>query len=405
MKKCFGVILSVFIISVLSSCIKEEYDPAKLTTDYSPEVAIPLVHSVLSVNDILDHADDPTDDLTQESNGLLNLIYKTNISTPAANSFISFPGVSILQPFIAANVNTPEVADSIDLNLKLFNKVTDGSFYFEDPRLHIKFENSFGTPLEVNLTRLEAWSSGNGLVPAILTNLSGDTMQQSTIFFSPAYSSIPGQVATTTYSFDKTNSNLEDWVTETAANRFVFYAARGIINNSPSIPANTFITDSSTLNIEVKVELPLYGRGNYVVLGDTVPFNMDINEPSGSPINASEATLVINTYNGFPLEAIIQIAFLDSSNSIIDSLFSGDQKEVIEAPIIGGSPDFKVLAPSHKMTEITVNKDRLDQWAKADRIIITGSLSTSGQSTDLVKIYAGYSLEIKLAARAKLFLE
>ena len=405
MKKCFGVILSVFIISILVSCIKEEYDPSTLTADYSPEVAIPLVHSVLNVNDLLDQADDPTDDLTQESNGLMNLIYKTNIRTPAANSFISFPGVSILQPFTAANVSTPEVADSIDLNLKLFNKVTDGSFYFEDPKLHITFENSFGTPLEVNLTRLEAWSSGSGLVPAVLTNLSGDTMQQSTIFFSPAYSSIPGQKVSTTYSFNKTNSNLEDWVTDTAANRFVFYAAKGIINPSPSIPANTFVTDSSTLDIEVKVELPLYGRGNYVVLGDTVPFNMDINEPTGSPINASEATLVINTYNGFPLDANVQIAFLDSTNSIIDSLFSGNQKELIEAPAIGGFPDYKVLTPSHKMTEITVNKTRLDQWAKANRIIITGSLTTSGQGAGLVKIYAGYSLEIKLAARAKLFLE
>lgn len=405
MKKYFGVILSVLIISVLDSCIKEEYDPARLTADYSPEVAIPLVHSVLNVNDILDQADDPSDDLTQEANGLMILIYKTNISTPAANSFISFPGASIIQPFTATGVNTPDVADSIDLNLKLFNKVTDGSFYFEDPRLHIKFENSFGTPIEVNLTRLEAWSSGSGLVPAILTNLSGDTMQQSTIFFSPAYSSIPGQTETTTYSFDKTNSNLKDWVTDTAANRFVFYAAKGILNPSPTIPGNTFITESSTLDIEVKVELPLYGRGNYVVLGDTVPFNMDINEPTGSPVNASEATLVINTYNGFPLEANIQLAFLDSTNSIIDSLFSGNQKEVIEAPAIGGFPDFKVLLPSHKMTEITINKDRLDQWAKADRIIITGSLTTSGQSAGLVKIYAGYSLEIKLAARAKLFLE
>ena len=405
MKKRYVFLVWVVLALILGSCIKEEYDPTKLSFDYSPEVAIPLVHSVLNVNDILDQADDPNDDLTQEADGLMVLIYKTNISTPEANSFISFPGVSIIQPFTATNVNTPEIADSIDLNLKLFNKVTDGSFYFEDPRLHIRFDNSFGTPMEVNLTRLEAWSAGSGLIPAVLTDLAGDTMQQSTIFFSPQYSTTPGQSVTTTYSFDKTNSNLEDWVTDTTANRFVFYAARGMINPSAPIPANSFITDTSTLDIEVKVELPLYGRGNYVVMGDTVPFNMDINEPSGSPVNASEATLVINTYNGFPLEAIIQIAFLDSSNLIIDSLFSGTNKEIIEAPLIGGSPNFKVIAPSHKMTEITVNKDRLDLWAKANRLIITGSLTTSGQGSGLVKVYADYSLEIKLAARAKLFLE
>jgi hypothetical protein len=57
------------------------------------------------------------------------------------------------------------------------------------------------------------------------------------------------------------------------------------------------------------------------------------------------------------------------------------------------------------MTEITISKDRLDNWARANRLIITGSLTTSGGGGSLVKVYAGYSLEIKLAARAKLYVE
>ena len=396
MKYCFSaIILALSFFALFNACVKEEYDPDKLTLNYAPELAIPLVHAVITVEDLFDQADNPTDELTQDMLGFMTLIYKTSKTTPAANNFITFPGGPLWQPFTNIGVSTPEIADSIDLNLKLFNKITNGSFYFEDPKLQITFQNSFGTPIQMNLTRLEAWSSANGFKLKILMHF---------FFFKSTASATPGQTATTIYSYDKTNSNISDWVTDAVANRFIYYSAQGIINpTTPSV--NSFIIDSSTINMEVRLELPLYGRGEYVVIGDTVPFNMDINEPTGSPVNASEATLVINTYNGFPLEAVMQISFLDSSNSIIDTLFSQDQKEIIMPAAVGPAPDLKVIAPSHKMTEITISKDRLDNWARANRLIITGSLTTSGGGGSLVKVYAGYSLEIKLAARAKLYVE
>jgi hypothetical protein len=128
---------------------------------------------------------------------------------------------------------------------------------------------------------------------------------------------------------------------------------------------------------------------------------MDINEPTGSPVNATEATLVINTFNKFPLEAIMQITFLDSLGTIIETLFNDDQKEIISAAVEPG-PGLKVISPIHKMTEITMDKARLDLISTAKQIVITGSLTTTGGGDTSVKIYDGYYIEIKLAARAVL---
>lgn len=397
------------LLLVFSACIKEDYNPNKLVGTYSPEVAIPLAHSVITVDDLLDPEGDSSDDLIVDANGMMILFYKTSKQTPAAKDYISFSSGPLIQPFITPSISTPIIADSINLNLELFNKVNDGSFYFEDPKLHITFQNSFGTPVQINLTRLEAWSSGTGLIPIELNDNSGTPMMQPNILLTPGYSTTPGQTTTTVYSWDKTNSNLSALVSDSVANRYIYYTAKGLINPPPPgipPPVNSFITDSSTFDMEVELELPLYGRGEYVVLGDTVPFNMDINEPTGSPINATEATLVINTYNGFPIAALMQIAFLDSADSVITTLFADDQKEIISSATVGPAPSLKVIAPSHKITEITINKERLDLFAMANRIIVTGSLTTTGGSGDaLVKIYSGYYIEIKLAARAVLSLQ
>ena len=387
-----------------NGCVKEEYDPNKLTAlNHAPELAIPLVYSRMTVDDILNQDDDPTDDLTQDAAGLLTLIYKTSKTSPAANDYISFPSGSLIQPFTTPNLSTPIIADSIDLNLKLFNKVTDGSFYFEDPKLYVTFENSFGVPAEITLSKLEAWSQSTGLLAFILNDNSGQPMQQPNILLVPDYSVTPGTSVTTTYYWDKNNSNIEELVTDSIANRYIYYEASSVVNPTSQPPAsNPFVTDSSKYKMEVILELPLHGKGKYVVLGDTVPFNMDINEPTGSPVNATEATLVINTFNNFPLEAIMQITFLDSLGAIIETLFNDDQKEIISSAAVGPGPDLRVISPTHKMTEITMDKARLDLISTAKQIVITGSLTTTGGGDASVKIYDGYYIEIKLAARAVL---
>ena len=77
-KTSFIYLLSLTII-LTNGCVKEEYDPNKITAlNHTPELAIPLVYSKMTVEDILNQDDDPTDDLTQDAAGLLSLIYKTS---------------------------------------------------------------------------------------------------------------------------------------------------------------------------------------------------------------------------------------------------------------------------------------------------------------------------------------
>jgi hypothetical protein len=164
-----------------------------------------------------------------------------------------------------------------------------------------------------------------------------------------------------------------------------------------------FITDSSKFSVEVLLELPLHGYASFLSLGDTLPFSLGINYPSGSEVYAESATFVVNAYNGFPIDAALQLYFVDSSGVILDSLFYSGEQSVFEAGSVGPAPALRVTSTRHTVTEVYVDRARLDKLGAATEIIIRGTL-TSANNPALVKIYSDYTLELKLAVRAELFI-
>jgi len=390
----------VCILSFQNSCVKEKYDTDKTVANYSPELAIPLAHSIFTVDKILKHTSDSTlgehDHLSSDIDGLITLLYRDTLFSKTASDFlpIVFPPSGIITGYVGPDSAVLDV-DSIDLNLELYNKVVGGSFYFEDPKMYVYVTNSFGLPIQMTLLTLEAWSPINGTVQIELNGSPAPIILSPT----PSFPLTPGASAVTSYLFDDNNSNIKNFLS--IGPKYIYYSVKGVTNTPPTSP--NFITDSSKFSVEVLVELPLYGNANYLVLGDTLPFDLGINNPSGSDITAKSATFIINTYNGFPCDVFMQLLFADANGIIIDSLFTTGESQAISSGVIGPAPGLRVMAPTHTITEIYVDNDRLDKIGSATRVVIKGRLTTSSLGVPMVKVYSDYIIEVKLAVRAELF--
>ncbi|MBI2968030.1 MAG: hypothetical protein HYY40_09480 [Bacteroidetes bacterium] len=295
--------------------------------------------------------------------------------------------------------------DSVDLNLEIFNTTSGGTTYFEDPRITIHIENSYGMPVKAIFTALQTTSQqGNQNI-----NLNGVFPGPGITINYPAMTEV-GQVKITDMQFDKTNSNLTDVLQ--AHPTYIVYEVNGELNPSGP-PALNFITGSSYLSVGVEIELPLWGYAGIFTLMDTVDFTLDevednVVEPdeTGENIDVEYIRFRINCWNFFPMDADLQVYFADSSSpvkfKIIDSLNTTGQDFLLSGKLDANG---KVSEATHTRSEVYVTDERVKKVAGANKMIIKAILSTPGYSPSpakLVKIYADYYLLIKLGMRIKM---
>jgi hypothetical protein len=202
------------------------------------------------------------------------------------------------------------------------------------------------------------------------------------------------------YTFDKTNSNIKDFLQINP--KYIFYSVQADVNPLGLTDPTFFVLDTSKFSVEVEVELPLYGTANVVSLGDTIPFVLDLNDPSGSDLVVTEAIFMVNTYNDFPVDVEMQLLFMDSSQVVIDSLFSNGLSFILRGAAVGPAPALRTSTPTHTVTEVFVDRARLDNLGRARAMIVRGRLTTNNGGFDLVKVYQDYEIEVKLGIKAKL---
>jgi len=409
-KKKIKYILGACAIMVLiiSSCVKEEYDMSTMvqTGAWKPEIAMPLVHSIMSVEDLLAPAENDKDDLSEEPDGLMLLVYRDTLFSAWAINHIT--GFNLGDPpLIGSAVGGPYSVilptNALDINLEVYNKVVGGSFYFEDPRVNVIVTNSMGVPVDMAMTVLEAWSPVTG--STIPIELWGISIPPATSIpldnpSSPGYPTVQGDTVVTVYSFTDANSNVKNFLQ--IGPKYIYYAVQATINPLGDTTSSFFVLDTSEFSVEVEVELPLWGTANFVTMGDTLPFMLDLNDPSGSDLVVTEATFMINTYNRFPADVEMQLLFTDTAGVIIDSLFTNGQSMILQAANIGAAPALRTTGPKHTVNEVLVSRARLDNLGKAREMIVRGRVTTNNLGTQLVKVYSDYTVEVKLGVKAKL---
>jgi len=249
-----------------------------------------------------------------------------------------------------------------------YQPIPAGSFHFEDPRLKIITENSYGIPMDVffNTISFATRYERN-------RQLTGSGVPDEQNPWPIAYPSAdkPGTLVKDSIEINNNNSNLAD-ILDQVPERMTF-SAKASTNPDGDTVENS-VTPESKASAKVNLVLPLFGYTRNLAMADTFAFQLDdFNLYRQKEIN--QVIFKFNFKNTFPAAIRTQLYFADKYMRVMDSVFE-------EPYTIPGAPpvDTKTDNPPAVEDEVNIpfSADKITMLRKASYIIANGHVSTTG---------------------------
>ncbi len=263
--------------------------------------------------------------------------------------------------------------DEFDLGSDLdFMDDFTGDFKFTDPRVRLIYENSFGVPMELDISMTGESKDGDveDLNPPLFTFTSPPDIA------SPYAGSL---------EINRDNSNIVDFISNRPE----------IINFSGKVTANpgnggemtNFAGRNSRITAGLEVELPLEVQITDFGLTDTTDLDIDADDLDF----IENAILYLKAENGFPLSLTLDLT-LHNSHSATD-LYVFDQIAVMSAAPVDAGGIVQGGQTTSSAAEIELNREVLDYFAEADMLIVSVKLNTSDGGNVPVKFLTTYSVD------------
>lgn len=282
------------------------------------------------------------------------------------------------------NITIPQDTVSIDL----FNSAYAGNVFFTDPKVRAIIGNSIGAESSLKINQLFSSSNISGS-----TTITGSNINTTIPIAYPNQNEL-GQTKSTTIQLDKNNSNVQT-VFNPAPDK-IFYQMSAMIN--PSGVTMNYVTDQSKISVRGEVEIPMEGKIKTFVLLDTLE---DISYPkmeiSGSDVTVIHAGFNVALRNGFPMNASLQMYFLDDNNNVVDSLFK--HPHLIPSGNIDG--DGKVISPNYVLIHEVFDEKRYKKVTSSTKAVMYAYFSTANDGSVPVKIYSSYKIKSNISIDIK----
>ncbi len=269
------------------------------------------------------------------------------------------------------------------IEIEFFENWTRGDVFFEEPRILIGVENSFGFPVR---------SKTN--IMSIIT-VDGDSLGLESSFIDngidfdyPTLDEV-GEVKATNFYFDNENSNITEIIG--AGPVSVDYDLDAIPNPDMDTAIRGFLTDSSFFKVQVEVELPIHGTAVGFAARDT--FDIDFGDRDN--IDFVEFKLIAD--NGIPVEVGLQVYFADNAGNILDSLFTTESELILEAAPVDGAG--LVTERVEKTTFSTFDQAQYQNIRTAAKAFVEASFSTTNDGNDTVKIFSDQKVEFRMGMK------
>jgi hypothetical protein len=298
-------------------------------------------------------------------------------ATDSMTASLSFTGLqySFIDGYLG-HYTIPIPDDSI--NVGILNKSVIANVKLLDPRLHITFLSSFGLNVSAQLDSVYGYSTGGGIDTIIIPPMI-DTGE----------SAIGQPPRLSRYTIDSTNSNLRN-ILSPVPNYFIF---NGHFTINPSASTYNFLTDTSSITLNVDAELPACFKIIQLALQDTVQLLL----PPDTTI-LTYANFALQVTNAFPVYASVQMYFTDSNYVILDSLINPANAPspyyvVNQAPI---TPQGIVNGTTVQETKFSLERTRYTAMASRVRHgLVRGNLYTSGMG--YIQLFSSNHIDIKTA--------
>jgi hypothetical protein len=278
------------------------------------------------------------------------------------------------------------------IEIVFFNSLDEvPEIYFADPQFNITVHNSFGIPISLEINTFTTRSFIDGTFSDLI--FKNDTMNPYHVD-APTIDQL-GQVVSTERHFNKATTNIDELLS-TVPDRIdlSFTASSG---NPPGSTDQNFLLDTSKIELEAEVVLPIWFSTTGYTLRDTLDIaldsllaNLDFIESLG---------FRLTTTNQWPLELSAQIYFLNNLDERIDSLFE-DQTVIIDADPIDaeGALDNSLLAPH--IVEVQIAAEELEDLEDATTMMLVIKAITAEDGDRTVKFYSMYMLDYQLSVNA-----
>lgn len=268
-----------------------------------------------------------------------------------------------------------------NVNIDVFDRTVIGDLHFEEPKVTVTFDNSFGVPASIQVNKLETVTTDGEVTP-----VSSTAFVDSIPLNYPSATEI-GMSKTTVLSMDKNNSNIQS-ILKSAPHKlnYAFGAKLGASGTE-----DRFIADNSRIKVYAEVEIPIYGTVRVYALMDT----LDIELPEREYVESAQLKLKVE--NQLPVDVKLQLYFLDMNSQVIDSLFTTSDNIIVSGVI---DQSGKVVSPGTRLSIVELNKLKYDRIAPSTKVLVRGELATSKNATESVKIYSYYTLQLQLALKA-----
>ncbi len=292
----------------------------------------------------------------------------------------NFSGIDV--PVNADTLSIPLLANAVQGNIAL------------NPSLKVSFSNSFGVQVVANLSEVYVEHKSETFVQL---QDKGDTK-----FFSSQYQ-IPypenrNEIAKKTQTVDRTNSNIKEAFAELP--RGLAYHFGFSLNSTAN--DTSFVTDQSKISIDLETELPLEGRFA-ITLQDTM--KVDFGSISD---NLEELRMLIKTENTFPIDAGLQIYFLDKNEETIRDesgepvgLFAGEARLLTAAPIINSSTGETKAIDVDMPLAATISNGKYKLLENTKSLLISVNLNSMSEQDNYIKLYAFYNIRFSMAMQVK----
>ncbi|MEM6967510.1 MAG: hypothetical protein AAF573_22290, partial [Bacteroidota bacterium] len=245
--------------------------------------------------------------------------------------------------------------------------------------------NSFGVPIRMTANSMMANTVSGGMM-----NLS-TVLDDGVDFKFPAIVE-EGAIKTTRVEINNSNSNLAEVISNIP--REIQFSMQAISNpeNDPSVKG--FVKYDNRFDIDLEIEIPVHFKAEHFVLETVTELDTDIFE------NIQDAEFKLITENGLPIDAGVQVYFLDANDVVLDSLFQE----------VGGAliPSAKVDATGKVSSKTTgehiaaVSESRIRNFDNATQIAIRSTLSTTDGGATAAKFYTDYEMNFQLGVKAKI---
>lgn len=289
-------------------------------------------------------------------------------------------------------------SDTISISLFRNDDWNIEDYLFMDPKLKIYYWNSYGVPSQFYFTHLIANSAENESDYNIIDYGVGLPIGESNPY-DVNYATVVGEEKLDSLKLNRDNSNIADVVNTRP--RWIQFRAKATTNPAGN-DHNNFVVEDSEIDVEVVMELPMWGYIYNWNMWDTT--EVDLSDLQGD-YNPVERVLVrVDIQNGFPIETFGQVYFTDENYVILDSLFYTNEEILLSAADCDANG--RVLDFSRKITEIEYVDERLEKLETCKYVIYGGHANTTDAGdAEVVKIYSDYRIIFDIGFEVDLELE